>query len=79
MLEIVTAGKKFNLIALAALMAKVAVLDNVLLQQAAGTKPGDDWQQNMTMSLPMAQTLPENYAGVASDDGLTMAVSSAFR
>lgn len=78
-LELVTAGKWFNYIALAALMAKVALIDNVLLQQAVSTSPGYFWQESMNLSLPMAKALPQNYAGVISDDDDTMAVSWAWR
>jgi hypothetical protein len=38
-LELLTAGKSFNIIALAALTAKLALVDNLLLQRAAETTP----------------------------------------
>lgn len=82
MLELLTAGKRFNYIALAALMAKIALVDNVLLQQAISTAPGYYEQRNMTLRLPMARTLPRNYAAIEDDDGEstgTVAVPAAFR
>jgi hypothetical protein len=60
-------------------MAKIALIDNVLLQRASGTEPGFFEQLNMNISLPMAQTLPPNYAGIVSKDESTAAVSSSFR
>ena len=77
-----TAGKSFNYIALAALMAKVALVDNVLLQQAVSTSPGYFEQRNMDLRLPMARILPQGYAGVTDDDDddfmETVAVPASF-
>lgn len=60
-------------------MAKLALIDNVLLQQAVSTGTGYYEQKNMEVSLPIVPVLPPSYAGVISADDLTMAVSSAFR
>lgn len=63
-LELLTAGKKFNLIALAALAAKMALLDNLLLQQAADTVPSIFQQDNMNIRMPIVRVLPQDYAGI---------------
>lgn len=60
-------------------MAKVALIDNVLLQKAVSTSPGYFFQESMNLSLPMAKVWPDNYAGVISNDSQTMAVSYAWR
>jgi hypothetical protein len=80
-LELLTAGKRFNYIALAALMAKVALIDNVLLQQAVSSVRGYYELNGTQIHLPMVQMLPPAYAGVLSEDefGLTFAVPQAFR
>lgn len=66
-LELLTAGKKFNLIALAALAAKMALLDNLLLQQAADTVPSIFQQDNMNIRMPSVRVLPQDYAGIWDD------------
>jgi hypothetical protein len=67
-LDLLTAGKSFNLVALTALTAKIALVDNLLLQKAAGTFPGL-YQQNVTVRVPSwQQQLPSNFAGMFADD-----------
>jgi uncharacterized protein YbcV (DUF1398 family) len=80
-LELLTAGSRFNYIALAALMAKVALVDNVLLQQAVSTVRGYYELTGTTIHLPMATILPPFYAGVTSGDefAATVAATGAFR
>ncbi|KIW02243.1 hypothetical protein, variant [Verruconis gallopava] len=77
-LELVTAGRMFNKIALAALMAKLALVDNVLLQRAAQTQPGMFYQKGVEISLPIQRELPVGYAGFATEDGKTGALTWAF-
>jgi hypothetical protein len=67
------------MIALAALMAKLALVDNVLLQRAATTEPGIFFERGTTIYLPIVDELPEGYAGVSTDDGVTSAITWAFR
>jgi hypothetical protein len=62
--ELLTAGRKFNLIALAALAAKMALLDNLLLQQAADSVPSSFSRNDMSIQLPSVHELPRGYAGV---------------
>jgi hypothetical protein len=60
-------------------MAKVALIDNVLLQKAVSTAPGYHMQIGTSIRLPIVTALPQDYAGVVSDDGETLSVSSSFR
>jgi hypothetical protein len=62
-------------------MAKIALVDNVLLQQAVSTTRGLYRQNDMEIRLPIARILPQDYAGVTSDDEFaqTVAVPEAFR
>jgi hypothetical protein len=78
-LELLKAGKNFNIIALTALMAKVALIDNVLLQQATAIYP--DWykQNGTVVQLPINPRLPQGYTGDISNDGLVISYSSSFR
>ena len=61
------------MIALAALMAKVALIDNVLLQRSALTEPGVFYKSGTTLSLPMVRELPADYAGfpIAGTSGVS--------
>lgn len=77
-LELLTAGKKFNLIALAALAAKMALLDNLLLQQAAGTIPSIFVQDEMNIRIPSVRVLPRNYAGIWDENTYKGASSLLF-
>lgn len=76
--ELLTAGKYFNVIALCALTAKLALVDNVLLQQSTGTEPWT-YSRNVTnLRLPIVRELPADFAGTWSSDGSTGALTNAF-
>lgn len=78
-LELLTAGRSFNLVALAALTAKFALVDNLLLQKAAGTSPSTYEQSGIKLRLPAwQQQLPANYVGTFSADGKIGAFTSNF-
>jgi hypothetical protein len=66
--DLLTAGRSFNIVALAALAAKIALVDNILLQKAADTFPGS-YVQVSTVRMPtMMQQLPPNFVGLFNDD-----------
>jgi hypothetical protein len=68
-LELLTAGKAFNLVALATLMAKMALVDNLLLQKAAGTSPSFYPQNHISVRVPTWQEqLPADYVGYFDED-----------
>jgi hypothetical protein len=77
-LELLTAGRSFNLVALAALTAKLALIDNLLLQRAAGSIPGTFLRNSAMLRLPIVSELPPNYGGEFSADGLVGALSDEF-
>jgi hypothetical protein len=77
-LELLTAGRSFNLVALAALTAKLALVDNLLLQRAAGSGPGVFTRYNVPLSLPLVSELAAGYAGEFAADGTTGALSDEF-
>jgi hypothetical protein len=77
-LELLTAGRKFNMIALAALMAKLALVDNVFLQKATSASPGWYRQKNVVMTLPVARQLPQDYVGVLTSNESTVSPTLAF-
>lgn len=77
-LELMTAGKSFNLIALAAITAKLALVDNVLLQRAAGSEPGTFSQNITNLTMPIMSTLPKAYTGAYNTDGSTGFISDDF-
>lgn len=77
-LDLLTAGKSFNLIALAALTAKLALVDNLLLQQAAGDEPGLGTSLNLPVRIPILDVLPNNYGGSSSKDGQVGTLSRRF-
>lgn len=78
-LELLTAGKSFNLIALCALTAKMALVDNLLLQKAAGSAPSTYEQSGIKLRLPTwQQQLPSNYVGTFNANGTVGAFSSNF-
>jgi hypothetical protein len=77
-LELLTAGKKFNMIALAALMAKVALIDNILLQRSALTQPGVFHKSGTTLTLPIVRELPFDYAGFSTADASMGSMTYAF-
>ncbi|QDS77775.1 hypothetical protein FKW77_005240 [Venturia effusa] len=69
-LELMTAGRAFNLIALAALTAKIAMVDNTLLQQAAGAEPDIGMIPSAPVRVPIVDTIPNDYGGRFSSDGV---------
>jgi hypothetical protein len=77
-LDLLTAGRGFNLIALAALTAKLALVDNLLLQQAAGDVFGLGNSTNMVVRVPILDTIPNNYGGSWSKDGKVGTLSPSF-
>lgn len=77
-LELLTAGRSFNLVALAALTAKLALIDNLLLQRAAGSVAGTFTRQNVTIRLPIVSQLPPGYGGEFEADGSAGALSDPF-
>lgn len=77
-LDLLTAGKYFNLIALAALTAKLALADNILLQRATGTGPGIFTQEFDNIRLPIVAQLPENYAGTFNPESDSVVLSGNF-
>jgi hypothetical protein len=66
--DLLTAGKSFNIVALAALAAKIALVDSILLQKAAGTVPGSYFQQPTVRIPTMMEQLPPNFVGLFNDD-----------
>lgn len=78
-LELLTAGKAFNLIALTALTAKMALVDNLLLQKAAGTIPDFYEQRNMNIRVPTWQEqFPADWVGIFSAGGTVPGYTQAF-
>lgn len=77
-LDLLTAGKTFNIIALAALTAKLALLDSVLLQQAASENPGLGDRANSTVRVPILRSIPNNYTGVWEAKGYVGQFSRDF-
>jgi hypothetical protein len=77
-LQLLTAGRSFNLVALAALTAKLALIDSLLLQRAAGSGPGIFTRDNVSIRLPLVTQLPSGYAGEFDADGVTGALSDEF-
>jgi hypothetical protein len=69
-IELLTAGKAFNIIALCALTAKFALLDGIFLQQASGTAPDffEDADLNV-FRFPIVKELPPNSLGNFTIDG----------
>jgi Protein of unknown function (DUF3176) len=66
-LALATSYKNFNLIALAALAAKLALVDNTLLQRSAGTVPGQFQRSTNNLQVPILQSLPANALGQFDD------------
>lgn len=62
-LELVTAGKKFNLIAMTALTAKIALVDNVLLQRSTSTFATTYTQYDVSNKLPLVSEPPAGWFG----------------
>jgi hypothetical protein len=77
-LELLTAGRSFNLVALAALTAKLALIDNLLLQRAAGSGPGTFTRDSVNIRLPILSELPAGFGGEFNADGSAGALSDKF-
>ena len=77
-LSLATAGKNFNMIALAALAAKLALVDNVLLQRSAGTVPGTFTQPIVNLRFPVVESLPAGFMGQFDDDSGAGYLSTPF-
>ncbi|KAH0157093.1 hypothetical protein KCU67_g8051, partial [Aureobasidium melanogenum] len=56
--DVVLYGRYFNFIALAALAAKLTIIDGILLQKAAGTTIMADDPRNFTVSMYVNDTMP---------------------
>ncbi|KAI4850388.1 hypothetical protein E4T44_02777 [Aureobasidium sp. EXF-8845] len=56
--DVVLYGKYFNFIALAALAAKLTIIDGILLQKAANTAYGPDDAHNTTIKMYVNDTMP---------------------
>jgi hypothetical protein len=56
--DVVLYGKYFNFIALAALAAKLTIIDGILLQKAANTTYGADNPHNITVEMYVNDTMP---------------------
>jgi hypothetical protein len=76
--DVLTAGRRFNLIALTALTAKLALLDNLLLQQSAKNFAGTSTQHNATMVYPIVQKLSNNWAGQFTPNGTAGFITGDF-
>ncbi|CAD0088496.1 unnamed protein product [Aureobasidium vineae] len=63
--DILLYGKYFNFIALAALSAKLTIIDGILLQKAAGVGRGDDPARNHTREFYINDTMP--FTGIIGD------------
>jgi hypothetical protein len=57
---------------------QLALIDNLLLQRAADTKPGFLTRSHINISLPFSTELPAGYAGEFAPDSTTGAISDAF-
>ncbi|KAI5269609.1 hypothetical protein E4T47_06963 [Aureobasidium subglaciale] len=67
--DVVLYGKYFNFIALAALAAKLTIIDGILLQKAATTEVGPDPQRDVTLTLSVNSTMP--FTGLFDTSGDT--------
>lgn len=77
-LDLLTAGKRFNLIALCALTAKIAIVDNVLLQKATSSAPGFYTQSNTSVQIPVVSEIPPNWFGTTNSDDSSWTPSFFF-
>jgi hypothetical protein len=76
--DVLMAGRRFNLIALTALTAKLALLDNLLLQQSAKNFAGTVHQNNATLVYPIVQKLSNNWAGDFTPNGTAGFITGNF-
>jgi hypothetical protein len=75
--DVVLYGKYFNVIALAALAAKLTIIDGILLQKAAGVEVGDDPARNITTSTYSNATMPFT-ATIDNRSASQFSLASAF-
>ena len=72
-----TAGKQFNLVALASILAAVAPVNGPLLQQASYIHIGD-FLQPSNMGIMIAQSLPYGYTGYLDVQERPASLTAAF-
>lgn len=76
---IVTSGRYFNLIALAALMTKFAVVDSTLVQKATRTIVTQQKEYaNSTMTGWIERDWPSNFGGIPGADGHIKTVDTTW-
>lgn len=68
--DVVLYGKYFNFIALAALAAKLTIIDGILLQKAAGTRLGDDSVRTIRADMFVNDTMP--FTAIINDRSLAV-------
>lgn len=77
--SIITSGKHFNIVALAALMTKFAVIDSTLFQKATKTIVTQQVNyKNVTMTGWMETNWPAHNGGVPGEDGTIKTVDTAW-
>jgi hypothetical protein len=77
--SIITSGKHFNIVALAALMTKFAVIDSTLFQKATKTIVTQQVEyKNVTMTGWMETKWPANMGGVPGETGAIKTVDTAW-
>lgn len=77
-LDLLTAGKGSNFTALAAWTAKLSLIDNLPLQQAAGDEPGVATIWKAPVRISIVDTIPNNYRGYFSQGGEVRTMSRLF-
>jgi hypothetical protein len=76
---IMTSGKHFNIIALAALMTKFAVIDSTLFQKATKTVITQEKEYtNATVTAWIEDKWPANSGGIPGDEGSIKTVDAAW-
>ncbi|KAJ4988905.1 hypothetical protein SVAN01_05529 [Stagonosporopsis vannaccii] len=77
--SIITSGKHFNIVALAALMTKFAVIDSTLFQKATKTIVTQQVNyKNVTVTGWMETNWPANSGGIPGEDGAIKTVDTAW-
>lgn len=77
--SIMTSGKHFNIVALAALMTKFAVIDSTLFQKATKTIVTQQVEyKNVTVTGWLETNWPANSGGVPGEDGTIKTVDTAW-
>ncbi|CAD0109404.1 unnamed protein product [Aureobasidium uvarum] len=74
--DILLYGRYFNFIALAALAAKLTIIDGILLQKAAGTTLQSDKARNVTIDVYVNNSMP--YTGIVADESGNVALAQWF-